>query len=312
MGDPEPAPAPRRIFRGAFLLPSTPLPRYLPPAMHPILFTIAGKPFYTYGFLAMLGFLAAIATWAFLSRRRPGWPAGLSSDLGALLLLAGILGARLAYVLANLPDFIANPAEIVRIDHGGLIFYGGLLLASLALVLFARIRRLPLWALADFAIPGLAVGHALGRIGCYCFGCCYGCPARAIPSLGVVYPLTSDVGAAHPGIPLYPVQLAEAAALLLLWLLLVALYLRPAPRRRPGVLFAIYLLLYPPVRFALEFLRGDPRQPAFAGLDVAQLLSLLLFAVGIALLFLLPRANPFPPTAAPTAPQPGSRPNRAA
>lgn len=263
--------------------------------MHPVLFTIAGKPFYTYGFCAMLGFLAAVAVWAFLSRRRPAWPAGLPTDLGVVLLLSGILGARLAYVLANLPDFLANPLEIVRIDHGGLVFYGGFLLASLALVLFARRRRIPVWELADYAIPGLALAHAFGRVGCFCFGCCYGLPARAFPALGVVYPLSSDVGAATPGLARYPVQLFEAAALLLLFLFLLRLATRPAPARRPGLVLAAYLLLYPPVRFALEFLRGDPRQTAFAGLDVAQLLSLLLFAAGLLRLRLLPRRDPETP-----------------
>lgn len=257
--------------------------------MHPELFTLFGKTVTTYGLMAMLGLLAAIATWAFLRRRLPDFPPDLPSNLGVLLILAGLVGARAAYVVANWPDFAAHPAEILRVDHGGLIFYGGLLLASLALVVYARLARLPLWRLADFAIPGLAVGHAFGRVGCFLFGCCHGAPATAHPALGIAFPAGTPLGDATSSVPLYPVQLWEAVALLLIWLLLLRLHARP---HRPGTLFAAYLLLYPPVRFALEFLRGDLRQPAFGPLDVAQAVSLLLFLAGLLLFALLPRPKP--------------------
>jgi phosphatidylglycerol:prolipoprotein diacylglycerol transferase len=254
--------------------------------MHPILFVIAGKPIYTYGLMAALGFVAAILTWTWLCRRL-GHPAEIASDLACWLMLSGLLGARIAYVVANLPFYLANPAEIVRIDHGGLIFYGGFLLASLALVLFARRRRWPLWDAADFAIPGLAIGHAFGRIGCFLKGCCHGAPATAFPSLGVCYPPSSETGQLFPGVPLYPVQPAEAAGLLVIWFLLLRALLRP---HRPGTVFARYLLLYPPLRFVLEWFRGDPRLAA-GPLDTAQLLSVAFFVAGLLLLaFLPPRA----------------------
>ena len=263
--------------------------------MHPVLFTLFGKTITTYGVMAMFGLLAAIATWTVLLRRHPGRYPGfgpdLPSNLGVLLILSGLVGARIAYVAANWPDFAAHPAEIFRVDHGGLIFYGGLLLASLALVLYARIARIPLWRLADFAIPGLAVGHAFGRVGCFLFGCCHGCPAQACPALGIAFPPGTPLGDATGSVPLYPVQLWEAAALVLVWLFLLRLHGRP---HRPGTVLAAYLLLYPPVRFALEFFRGDLRQPVSflpVPLDVAQFVSILLFLAGIVLFFLLPRTR---------------------
>lgn len=249
--------------------------------MHPDLFTIFGKTITTYGLMAMLGLLAAIATWTFLLRREPSFSSDLPANLGILLILSGLVGARIAYVVANWPDFAAAPAEILRVDHGGLIFYGGLVGASLALIAYAFLARLPLWRLADFAIPGLAVGHAFGRVGCFLFGCCHGCPAARFPALGIAFPPGTPLGEATGSVPLYPVQLFEAAALLSIWFLLLRLHARPS--RRPGAVFAAYLLLYPPVRFALEFLRGDPRQPAIASLDIAQIVSLVLFAAGLAL-----------------------------
>ena len=113
--------------------------------MHPILFTLFGFPVRSYGVMAALGFLAAVATWSWLAKRGrdPVFTPELAVDLGVWLMLSGILGSRIAYVVANWSHYLAAPAEIVRIDQGGLIFYGGLILASAVLVGFARRRRSP-------------------------------------------------------------------------------------------------------------------------------------------------------------------------
>ncbi len=255
--------------------------------MHPILFEVFGKEIYSYGVMAALGFLAAVLTWLWMGRNE-NRPEGFAPDLGFWLMASGIIGSRAAYVAANWSHYRGAPLDIVRIDQGGLIFYGGLLLASAALVLFARRRRLPLWHVADFAIPGLAVGHALGRIGCFLNGCCYGRPAgdHVCGSLcGVVYPPVSEPGQLFAGVALYPVQLIEAAGLLVIWALLLYAYPR---RRRDGTVFALYLLAYPPFRFLLEYLRGDARQ-SWRVLDAAQAVSIGLLLAGILLWILLPR-----------------------
>jgi phosphatidylglycerol---prolipoprotein diacylglyceryl transferase len=257
--------------------------------MHPVLFQIFGKEIFSYGVMAALGFLAAVLTWLWLSRREQR-PEGFAPDLGFWLMASGIIGSRIAYVVANWSHYREAPLDIVRIDQGGLIFYGGLLLASAALVVFARRQRLPLWHMADFAIPGLAIGHALGRIGCFLNGCCYGRPAGD-HLCAVVYPPVSEPGRLFAGIALYPVQLIEAAALLVIWAALLFAYPR---RHKDGAVFALYLMLYPPCRFLLEYLRGDERQAWFV-LDVAQALSLALLLIGILLFVLLPRRRFDPP-----------------
>ncbi len=257
--------------------------------MHPILFSVFGKAIYSYGIMAALGFLCSILTWLWLGRRETR-PPGFAADLGFWLMTSGIVGSRLAYVFANWPYYRGNPIEIIRIDQGGLIFYGGFLLACVALSLFARHHRMPLWHLADFAIPGLAIGHALGRIGCFLNGCCYGRPAGDA-FCGIAYPPGCEPGKLFPGLPLYPVQLIEAAALLILWLVLLIAYPR---RKKDGAVFALYLTLYPPVRFLLEYLRGDERQ-SWLALDVAQVTSLTLFLAGILLFALLPKRIFSPP-----------------
>ena len=257
--------------------------------MHPVLFRIFGKEIFSYGILAALGFLAAILTWVWMGRNERR-PEGFAADLGFWLMASGMVGARLAYVVANWSYYRAAPLEIIRIDQGGLIFYGGFLLAAAALAWFARHQRLPLWHAADFAIPGLAVGHALGRIGCFLNGCCYGRPAGHA-WCGLVYPPESEPGRLFAGVPLYPVQLLESACLILIWLVLLYAYPR---RRKDGTVFALYLVLYPPCRFLLEYLRGDARQSWFA-LDVAQATSLALLAAGILLFIFLPRRRFAPP-----------------
>lgn len=171
---------------------------------------------------------------------------------------SGIIGARAAYVIANWPYYSAHPHRILLITEGGLIFYGGFILAALALILFARRHRHPLWRLADYAIPGLAIGHALGRIGCHLNGCCYGRPLPPRPRHRHPHPLPPrpprpppqhhlpplcEPGHLYPDTPLYAVQLIEATGLILIWLLLLRAYRRRWP---DGTVFALYLILYPP------------------------------------------------------------------
>ena len=257
--------------------------------MHPILFSVFGKEIYSYGIMAALGFLAGILTWVWMARRESR-PPGFAADLGFWLMAGGIVGSRLAYVVANWSYYRAAPLEIVRIDQGGLIFYGGFLLGCVALVLFARHHRVPVWHLADFAIPALAIGHGLGRVGCFLNGCCYGRPAGD-HVCGIAYPPVCEPGKLFPGVPLFPVQIIESAALLAIWAVLLSAYPR---RKKNGAVFALYLLLYPPVRFGLEYLRGDERQ-SWLALDVAQVTSLALFLIGLALFAFLPKTKFTPP-----------------
>lgn len=260
--------------------------------MHPVLFSIFGKEIYSYGVMTALGFLCAILTWLWLGRRQ-NRPPGFAADLGFWLMISGIVGSRIAYVVANWSHYRAAPLEIIRIDQGGLIFYGGLLLACAALALFARHHRLPLWHAADFAIPGLAIGHALGRIGCFLNGCCYGRPAGD-SFFGIAFPPICEPGRLFAGIPLFPVQIIESACLLVIWLVLLLAYPR---RQRDGTVFALYLVLYPPCRFLLEYLRGDVRQSWFA-IDIAQTTSLALLLAGILLFVFLPRRKFTQPSSA--------------
>ena len=242
--------------------------------MHPIAFEILGRPIYWFGVMMALAFLAAISLWNWLAPRS-GRPAGYGSELGFWIMISGVVGARIAEVLTNWAHYQAQPLEIIRVDRGGLVYYGGFILACLAVIVFSRRHRDPLWSLADYGVVALPLGHAIGRIGCFINGCCYGLPT-SLP-WAVRFPADHE---SH-GVPVHPTQLYEAAYNFLLFGVLLAYFLR---RRAPaGRVFALYLLLYPPFRFLVEGLREEPHG-AF-GLTSGQQTSIPLLLAGIALWF---------------------------
>lgn len=230
----------------------------------PVCFHVGPRPIYWYGIMMAAGFLAALAHWRVLGRRS-GVDTAFTTDLLVWLMIGGILGARIAYVAANWPYFRAAPGEIIRIDQGGLVYYGGFVGAGLAMILFSRLYGRPLFAMTDLVITALPLGHAFGRVGCFLNGCCGGslAPADSLVALGLAH---------------YPVQLYESAFNLAVYALLFRLYLRPA-WQRTGRMLATYLLLYPAGRFLLEFIRGDERL-RLGHLDAAQIVSLALLATG--------------------------------
>jgi phosphatidylglycerol:prolipoprotein diacylglycerol transferase len=244
--------------------------------MDPICFHVCTRPVYWYGVMMALAFLAGIGHWQALGRRTGQRDVAFASDLAFWLMVGGIVGARLAYVGANFDYFIAAPMEIIRVDQGGLIFYGGFIGAVLAFIVFARSRREKVLELADFAITALPLGHALGRVGCFLNGCCQGCVVKT-PSL-----LSANLNR-------YPVQLYEAAFNLVVYAVLTIVYLRRRGQCH-GQVLATYLILYPAGRFLLEFLRGDERL-RWGFFSAAQCLSLALMALGMGLWIVVQRQH---------------------
>jgi phosphatidylglycerol:prolipoprotein diacylglycerol transferase len=254
----------------------------------PVCFKAGPFTVHWYGVAMALGFLLGLGNWAWLARRE-GRPFAFCSDLLFWIMVSGIAGARLAYVLGDLAYFLRNPLLIFRVDQGGLVYYGGFIGAGVALAILARRLKEPFWRLLDFVITSVPLAHMLGRVGCFINGCCYGTVHRSAPS--VRYPFDSLAWHAHrarglvgpaatESLPVHPVQLYEAAFNLLVYGVVVWVFRN---RKRDGQVTAAYLLLYPVGRFAVEFLRGDGRVRV-AGLSLAQWLSLGLFAIGCGLL----------------------------
>lgn len=239
--------------------------------MHPIAFELGERPIYWYGIMMAAAFLAAMVHWAILGRREQR-RSGFASDLAFWVMIGGILGARIGYIIGNLGYYAEHPAEIIRIDQGGLVFYGGVLGCILVVIFMARRQKEPVWSMADFTVSPLPLGHALGRIGCFLNGCCYGTETDC--SLGV------DMQDATR----HPVQLYSVGLNLLLYVFLLWLYPR---KRRDGNVLAAYCLGYPLIRFFLEFFRGDQRV-RFLNLTAAQYVSILIFILGLLLWRYLP------------------------
>lgn len=229
--------------------------------MYPELFRIGPVVVYSYGFALAAAFLAAF----FLARaeaRRKGMETEVVYDLVLAAAVGGILGSRLIYVLANWPEFALNPLHALAIWEGGLVFYGGLVGGALTCWLVILRKKLSFFKVADMVAPSLAMGAAVGRVGCFLNGCCYG----VITNLPWAVYLNGE--------PRHPTQLYDMAYNLVIFGVLWNLRKRIA---QEGLLFWLFLMMYSIGRFGVEFLRVNPR--ILAGLSGSQLTSFVLFVV---------------------------------
>ena len=258
--------------------------------MHPDL--IAGLPIKTYGFCMALGFLAAWQVLSWLCRRTGRQPEPLSNLL-MLMLFSGIIGARLEYVREFWGrEFASDPLSVFKVWQGGLVFYGGLILAIAVFFVWCRVRRERMAPVADLFVTVIPLAHAFGRVGCFFFGCCYGresaCAcAVAFPRHSPAWNAQVEAGrilqSAQSSLPVLPTQLFEAAAVLCLFAVLLFVFLRNW-KRRPGFTTGCYLAGYACIRFCIEFLRDDMRQ-RFGEVSIGQVVSIGLFCLGITFMF---------------------------
>jgi len=221
-----------------------------------------------------MGFLLGLAT-AMREARLSGEDPQQLVDMALYILLGAIIGSRVLYVLVSWGEFAPNPLQIFMIWKGGLVFYGGLAMAVLVIIWYTRRNHMSLLKTLDICAPALALGHAVGRIGCFSAGCCYG-KETSVP-WAVTF--TDPRSLAPLNVALHPVQLYESFSLFLIFLVLMAL------RRRQsfdGQVAWTYVLLYAGARFVLEFFRGDPRGFVLGGaLSTSQFLGLLAVPVAV-------------------------------
>ena len=243
----------------------------------PVAFTLLGIPVRWYGLILVVA--AAIAIWlAQREGRRRGIDPGDVSDAVIWVGVAAVVGGRLLYVLQNeLGSLAEHPTHVLMVWMGGLSFYGGLVAGLLALVVFARRRGLPVFAVLDVAAPAAAIGQAIGHVGCLIGGDSYGI-STDLP-WAVIY--RNPAAMAPQGIPLHPTQAYEA---ILLGLLFAALWLsrERLVRIGDGVLAAAYLFGLASIRFGLFVLRDEPA--VLFGLKTAQIIGLGIAALAVVLL----------------------------
>ncbi|MES1204587.1 MAG: prolipoprotein diacylglyceryl transferase [Pseudomonadota bacterium] len=264
---------------------------------------------HAYGVLVAVGF--AVGIWLFWREgRRQGLDGGRLLDLSFWSIVVGLVGSRVAFVALNLREFgdacfglgadaggrLSGCTAVLRFWEGGLVFYGGIIATGLVVLLFCRREGWSFWRLGDLAAPTLAIGHVLGRIGCFLAGCCFGktCPAPfgvSFPMPSVAYQELQAVGVVSAGDArtptLHATQLYEAAGELAIFGLL--LLLRRKWRagaggddragghqdQRGGLLLLTYAACYATLRFLIEMFRGDASRRYVAEWHPAPLASLL-------------------------------------
>jgi phosphatidylglycerol:prolipoprotein diacylglycerol transferase len=237
--------------------------------MLPVLFHLGPIPVRAYGVFVLLGFLLGLRYALWQIRRRP--PAAGQApitaehifDFSVIGLLSGIIGARLLYVLLDLGTYMKNPGEVLKLWSGGLTIVGGLLAGMLWAWWFCRKRKLQFLQLVDRLIPSFALAYAVGRIGCFLNGCCYG-TACDLP-WAVRFQTGSANGWTEPS---HPAQLYSTIANLAFFGLL---HWRSQKPYKPGEIFYGYLVLYCLYRFADEIVRKGASAEVLAyGLTQAQ------------------------------------------
>ena len=242
-------------------------------AMYPELFRIGFVSIHSYGAALALALFLTVGLARHVTRRSLHGLVPMDEtalvDWAMWTMLGGIVGGRLLYVLLNWDVYAARPWEIPALWHGGLVWYGGFAGGVAATWLYLKRRGHALWRGLDQIIPFVALGHAVGRIGCFANGCCYGIPTSAW------------FGVQLPGFPspVVPTQLIESMSLVVLYVMLRRFQIPPI-LRRPGALFSLYLVGYGLIRWTVEFWRAD--QPiVWAGLTLHQLISVVLVVAGV-------------------------------
>lgn len=253
--------------------------------MFPILLKIGGLTLPTYGFLLAAGYLVGLFT-AIHFAKKEGFDPNPMLDLGLLVALAALLGAKLFLIFQDFRFYLGNPREIFTLAflHSGGIFYGGFLVALAAGLWYCRRKKFKVLKVVDAFAPGIILGHAIGRLGCFSAGCCWGLPTHVPWAVTFTNPFSHDVVGVPLDIPLHPTQLYEAAANFGIFLLLRWRY----PHKKfDGQIFSIYLMSYSAWRFFVEFFRAhDPEALMWGGaLSTAQFISVLCLLVGVWLYF---------------------------
>ena len=255
--------------------------------MFPILFSfqIGDMPIsiYGYGTCLAIAILAAFGLATHLAKKN-GYDPDLFFYGGIIGLVAGLIGAKVLYWIVEMDRVIENP-EIMLDLNGGFVVYGGVIAGILVpMIYITGIKKMPFLDKADLAFPCIALAQGIGRIGCFCAGCCYG---KVAPE-GAWYALHFPEGSSAPaGVGLYPTQLISAAGMIFLAVLLLIVYKKQKFR---GETVSFYMVFYSVGRYLVEMLRDDDRG-VVGPFSTSQLISIVIFVLGIVLFIVFSKLN---------------------
>ncbi|MGN1096206.1 MAG: prolipoprotein diacylglyceryl transferase [Eubacteriales bacterium] len=237
-----------------------------------ISFNIFGREVPIYGVCFFAGIIVAAIVGIILAKKRNFELFDLAAS-GAYAIIGALLGAKLMFIAVSLRMIIENNIPFEAIIKGGFVFYGGLLGGAAGLLIYIKQFHMGYDVFEIYSVV-LPLGHAFGRVGCFFAGCCYGIPYDGVFS----HVYHESAGMTPLEVPLLPVQLIESAGLLLLFIVQLVIFLRNKSGKK-GVSCAVYLIVYPIMRFILEFFRGDRERGLYFGLSTSQWVSIMIFSV---------------------------------
>jgi phosphatidylglycerol:prolipoprotein diacylglycerol transferase len=217
----------------------------------------------TYGLMAAFGLIFGLLLIVKLGREQ-----GLDPDklwnLGIIAILSGIFGAKILMVLVDFTYYRSHVGELFSFStlQAGGVWSGGLLLALAMCIWYMRVNNMPVLRTCDVFAPGLALGHAFGRVGCFAAGCCFGRETHVPWAVTFHNPLANEIVGTPLNIPLHPTQLYEMVLELCNCLFLVWLIRR---KKFEGEIIGTYMIIYGVGRYFIEFFRGDPGRGEFLG-----------------------------------------------
>ncbi|MCK5583150.1 MAG: prolipoprotein diacylglyceryl transferase [Elusimicrobiales bacterium] len=254
--------------------------------MHPYLFKIGDFSVPTYGILVAAGYL--ISAFYIYKRNRPlNISREQISDMILFAIIAALLGGKLFYVIIFWDDygltFFQKAINALKDFRYGFVFYGGLIISIASVYIYSKKKNINFLTFADIAAPAIALGHAIGRLGCFFAGCCHGKPTDFICAVKFNNP-ESLVAPHLLGIPIHPTQLYSSAANFIIFAALHFMLKSSLKHNwKNGLIAASYILLYSIARFIIELFRGDARGDFIFAMSPSQIISLS--GAVIALLF---------------------------
>lgn len=230
--------------------------------MYPEICKIGPFTIYSYGVMLVFAFIVGAVLSALRAKKENINPDTIF-NLCFIVFISGVIGARIFYVIEHIGDYINNPLEIIMFQHGGLSWFGGLIMGLISGLLYLKNKNLNVYKILDLIVPFAALAQAIGRIGCLLNGCCFGKEY----SYGIYFPVHNAV--------LIPVQIYSSILLIFIFIILRFVQDRP---HKTGQIFLFYLLLYSLKRFFIEFWRSDNEIISF-GLTLFQILCIIIFVL---------------------------------